>query len=375
MAHKEVKILNRWHRSSHNFREATDGNEEIFSATFPSSREATEIRAAGAAAPSLFPRSSPGHLGLAARARTLHALQIAADHPTGALHAPPLRSAPPPPPPPAPPPPPLRRRACLPRPGPGAGAAPVPDRVDRGAAGLCMSGHRRRLALPRLPRPLRAPGPPRLPRRRRPVPPFPPSRRTLPHLPRHRVPSSPARPRAPLAGSAPDPCFDFLVKRLPGTPSARLCDLRPGDLVHVGASVVGRGFEVARVADARDLLVFATGSGISPIRSLIESGFVENNKTSLSLFYGVRNLQRMAYKERFDDWESRGIKVVPVLSRPDSQWTGERGYVQNVFSRMKNIVNPSSVGAILCGHKQMTEEITRVLVADGLSKERILTNF
>jgi len=42
---------------------------------------------------------------------------------------------------------------------------------------------------------------------------------------------------------------------------------------------------------------------------------------------------------------------------------------------MKNIVNPSSVGAILCGHKQMTEEITRVLVADGLSKDRILTNF
>jgi len=56
--------------------------------------------------------------------------------------------------------------------------------------------------------------------------------------------------------------FDFLVKRLPGTPSARLCDLRPGDLVQVGASVVGRGFEVARIADARDVLVFATGSGI-----------------------------------------------------------------------------------------------------------------
>ncbi|XP_066313691.1 fruit protein pKIWI502-like isoform X2 [Miscanthus floridulus] len=83
----------------------------------------------------------------------------------------------------------------------------------------------------------------------------------------------------------------------------------------------------------------------------------------------------MAYQERFDDWESRGVKIVPVLSRPDGQWAGERGYVQNVFSRMKNIVNPSSVGAILCGHKQMTEEITRVLVAYGLSKDRILTNF
>ncbi|KAG8053607.1 hypothetical protein GUJ93_ZPchr0001g30596 [Zizania palustris] len=121
------------------------------------------------------------------------------------------------------------------------------------------------------------------------------------------ISSSPPASSAGLAKS-----FDFLVKRLPGTPSARLCDLRPGDLVHVGGSVIGRGFEVGRIADARDVLVFATGSGISPIRSLIESGFGENKHTDVSLFYGVRNLQRMAYQERFSNWESRGIKIIPV---------------------------------------------------------------
>lgn len=113
----------------------------------------------------------------------------------------------------------------------------------------------------------------------------------------------------------------------------------------------------------------------SPIRSLIESGFGESEKIDVSLFYGVRNLQRMAYQERFKDWESRGIQIIPVLSRPDDQWTGQRGYVQNAFSREKKVINPSSTGAILCGHKQMTEEITRALVADGMSKDKILTNF
>ncbi|XP_047060248.1 fruit protein pKIWI502-like [Lolium rigidum] len=178
----------------------------------------------------------------------------------------------------------------------------------------------------------------------------------------------------PPASSSARGSFEFLVKRLHGTPSASLCDLRPGDLVRVGGSVVGRGFEVARVAGAREVLVFATGSGISPIRSLIESGFGENEKVDVSLFYGARNLQRMAYQERFSDWESRGIKIIPVLSRPDDQWTGQRGYVQNAFSRTKKVVNPSSMGAILCGHKQMTEEISRALVADGMSKDTILTN-
>uniref|UniRef100_A0A0D9Y2K3 FAD-binding FR-type domain-containing protein n=1 Tax=Oryza glumipatula TaxID=40148 RepID=A0A0D9Y2K3_9ORYZ len=195
-----------------------------------------------------------------------------------------------------------------------------------------------------------------------------------------RLPAAPYPIFLAISSSPPSPglatSFDFLVKRLPGTPSACLCDLRPGDLVHVGGSVVGRGFEVGRIADARDVLVFATGSGISPIRSLIESGFGENENIDVKLFYGVRNLQRMAYQERFTNWESSGIKIIPVLSRPDDQWTGERGYVQqNAFSRMKKVVNPSSMGAILCGHKQMSEEITRALVADGVPKDRILTNF
>lgn len=74
--------------------------------------------------------------------------------------------------------------------------------------------------------------------------------------------ASPPPSPGPSSSAAAAAAFDFLVKRLPGTPSARLCDLRPGDLVHVGASVVGRGFEVARIAEARDVLVFATGSGI-----------------------------------------------------------------------------------------------------------------
>jgi NAD(P)H-flavin reductase len=38
------------------------------------------------------------------------------------------------------------------------------------------------------------------------------------------------------------------------------------------------------------------------------------------------------WQERFSDWESRGIKIIPVLSRPDDQWTGERGYVQVLLS-------------------------------------------
>lgn len=36
----------------------------------------------------------------------------------------------------------------------------------------------------------------------------------------------------------------------------------------------------------------------------------------------------LCLKDRFKDWEASGIKVVPVLSDPDSSWNGEIGTVQ-----------------------------------------------
>ncbi|KAJ1684868.1 hypothetical protein LUZ63_016258 [Rhynchospora breviuscula] len=169
--------------------------------------------------------------------------------------------------------------------------------------------------------------------------------------------------------------FDLLVKRVPGSLSDALCGMTEGDLVEVG-DVMGNGFQIPDAhQDVAVLLMFATGSGISPIRSLIESGFNQNKKAQVRLYYGARNLDRMAYQDRFKYWESSGVKVIPVLSRPDESWSGARGYVQTTFLREKQIPRPSSTGAVLCGHRHMTQEITSILLAKGVSKEKILTNF
>lgn len=141
---------------------------------------------------------------------------------------------------------------------------------------------------------------------------------------------------------------------------------------------MGNGFDLDRLSPPQKfptVLIFATGSGISPIRSLIESGFSADKRSDVRLYYGARNLQRMAYQDRFRDWESSGVKIVPVLSQPDEGWTGETGYVQAAFCRSKNILNPNSTGVVLCGQKQMTEEITSILTEDGVSTDKILKNF
>lgn len=167
------------------------------------------------------------------------------------------------------------------------------------------------------------------------------------------------------------------MKSVAGSTAELLCGLKKGDVVEL-TQAMGRGFDIDQISPPENfqtVLIFATGSGISPIRSLIESGFSADTRSDVRLYYGARNLQRMAYQDRFKDWESSGVKVVPVLSQPDDSWTGESGYVQAAFARAKKFFSPSATAAVLCGQKQMTEEITSILIADGVSSEKILKNF
>ncbi|CAH9139837.1 unnamed protein product [Cuscuta epithymum] len=182
---------------------------------------------------------------------------------------------------------------------------------------------------------------------------------------------------SPPTLSAAKGVFEFLVKTVPGSTAELLCNLQKGDVVEL-SSVMGKGFEIDLISPPekyQTVLIFATGSGISPIRSLIEGGFGADQRSDVRLYYGARNLERMAYQDRFKSWESSGVEVVPVLSQPDDFWEGERGYVQAAFAKAKKLFRAQSTGAVLCGQKPMAEEVTSILIADGVSAEKILKNF
>ena len=75
------------------------------------------------------------------------------------------------------------------------------------------------------------------------------------------------------------------------------------------------------------VLLFAVGSGISPIRSVMESKVLKDKK--VTLYYGSQTPDKMAYKERIEEWKKSGVEVVCVVSQPDGTgWEGATGYVQ-----------------------------------------------
>ncbi|KAK4763845.1 hypothetical protein SAY87_013283 [Trapa incisa] len=103
---------------------------------------------------------------------------------------------------------------------------------------------------------------------------------------------------SPPARAAAEGVFEFLVASVPGSTAERLCRLKRGDLVELSA-VMGEGFDIDQIEPPEDyptVLMFATGSGISPIRSLVESRFDAARRSDVRLYYGAMNFRRMAYQ-------------------------------------------------------------------------------
>lgn len=174
--------------------------------------------------------------------------------------------------------------------------------------------------------------------------------------------------------SPPDPnnagVVELLVKSIPDTPSEQIAEAKAGDAVEV-SPVMGNGFKIGQLpVDKYDtILIFATGTGIAPIKALIESEDLQvKQRSSVKLYYGTRTEATTPYREDAVQWSSNGVQLINVYSSEG------HGYVQDIFADEVK-ADGSRTGAVLCGQKEMAEQITEALVARGVAKECILTNF
>ncbi len=164
--------------------------------------------------------------------------------------------------------------------------------------------------------------------------------------------------------------LEFLIKGGSALADA-LVSLPPGARVQASAAQ-GKGFPV-EVAKGRRVLMFATGSGISAVRSLI--GVLLQDRASfghLSLYFGARTPDAFAYSAELDVWAAAGLHVVRTVSQPGaSGWQGLQGYVQSHVP-----LEPlADAAAFLCGQKGMVQGVTEALERQGLPRERVFLNF
>ncbi|HEY2746293.1 MAG TPA: oxidoreductase [Polyangia bacterium] len=173
-----------------------------------------------------------------------------------------------------------------------------------------------------------------------------------------------------------DGAAELLLKR--GTPlaDAVIAAATTGALVDATAPF-GDGFPV-ECAVGRDVLLFAAGSGITPIRSLLQY-LLDHRDTHgrVALYYGQRSDRDFAYLGEHEGWRRAGVHLVLCASQASPTWTGARGYVQTVARELRlHEISTENAVAFLCGMKSMIEAVRDELVVRfDLPAERTFVNF
>ena len=107
---------------------------------------------------------------------------------------------------------------------------------------------------------------------------------------------------------------ELLVRSQPGSTAELICQAAVGSDV-MASSVMGKGFNVDSIPPETcpHVLLFATGSGISPIKAVIESGVLQPHKRkSIKLYYGTQDRAWTAYEDLIPKWQSMGVEVRQV---------------------------------------------------------------
>ncbi len=177
--------------------------------------------------------------------------------------------------------------------------------------------------------------------------------------------------------SAPSPsrAADLLVKRGGRIADGAIASAVPGGAIEVSAPF-GKGFPVAE-AEGKDVLLFAAGSGIAPIRSLVQHVLGHRDRFGrVTLFYGQRRGGDFAYRSEHLSWERGGVRVVLCPSREEDAWQGVRGRVQEVARSLAfGGAPPGDAVAFVCGMHTMVDDVRSTLAGAGVPRERVHVNF
>jgi NAD(P)H-flavin reductase len=160
------------------------------------------------------------------------------------------------------------------------------------------------------------------------------------------------------------------VKAVPGgwVSNALVRYTEPGSELVLGPPL---GTMTLEPAADRDLLCVAGGTGLSPVKAIIEQAVRESAVTPrrIHLYYGARRrheLYDLADLWRLEDAYG-GFELIPVTS-DDPAFDGMQGNVGRVAARY---MPHTDCEAYVAGPPQMVHETIRVLARAGLRPERI----
>ena len=178
-------------------------------------------------------------------------------------------------------------------------------------------------------------------------------------------------PRDYSMANRPDEAeLEFHVRRSAGGGASRYVAemLRVGDAVKVEGPF---GSSFLRDKHTGPILAIAGGSGLAPIKSIVESALAAGMAQPIDLYVGVRAERDLYLEEYFQGLAARhaNFRFIPVLSQPEGATTRRCGFVHE--AAVADHPDLDGAKAYLAGPPVMVEAATAALLARGMRRQDI----
>ena len=128
----------------------------------------------------------------------------------------------------------------------------------------------------------------------------------------------------------------------------------------------------------RHLVLFAGGSGITPMMSILKSLLLKEPKSIVSLIYANRNIESVIFKEELSNWENSQegrLHVIHILDNAPMNWQGFSGLLNadmlvDLFERIPDWGNEDTT-YLMCGPEGMMRNVDMLLKDKGIDHDKI----
>jgi len=132
------------------------------------------------------------------------------------------------------------------------------------------------------------------------------------------------------------------------------------------------GFFTREAERDEPALLVGTGTGLCPLRAMLEEELARTEGPRLALLFGCRTEHDILWREQLEAWAAAQprFSLHVTLSKPGTSWTGKTGYVQTHVRELAEALGKPLVYA--CGLSPMVADVRRVLKDElGYDRKRI----
>jgi len=128
----------------------------------------------------------------------------------------------------------------------------------------------------------------------------------------------------------------------------------------------------------RHMVLFAGGSGITPMMAILKSILSQEPESMVSLIYCNRDIDSIIFKNALDELETKDegrLQIIHVLDNAPMNWTGYSGLLNHdmltrLFERMPDW-GIDKTTYLMCGPEGMMKNVEELLAERRIPKEKV----